>query len=263
MIRILLTAGAACLIGHAAFAHAHLWASSPAADSTVTLAPHEVTITFTDAVEPPFSTIEVTGANGQRVDQGEPHMIARDGKRLGVNVATLSPGLYTVVWHAVSVDTHKTEGTYQFTVAAPTSSGISLEHVWARATAGAATTGAAYLTVTDNGQPDRLVGVSTPVSSTAQLHETIDDQGVMKMRAVAGIDLAPGKPVLFKPGGYHVMLMGLNSPLKAGDTFPLTLIFEHAPPITASVKVEAAGVGGMAYDHGGMKGMHDHLERGQ
>lgn len=272
MIRILMTAGAACLIGHAAFAHAHLQVASPAADSIVTQPPAEVTITFTEAVEPRFSTIQVTGADGKRIDQGEPHLIAGNGKQLGVAVAALPPGAYTVVWHATAVDTHKTEGTYQFTVAPANASGITLQHVWARASAGVATTGAAYLTVTDNGQPDRLVGVSTPVAATAQLHETIDDQGVMKMRAVPGIDLVPGKPVSFQPGGYHVMLMGLQSPLKAGDTFPLTLTFEHAPPITATVKVEAAGAAATPHDHGGMQGMqgmqgmegmHDHMQHTQ
>jgi copper(I)-binding protein len=265
MIRILMTAGAACLIGHAAFAHAHLQGSSPAADSTVTPAPQEVTITFSEAVEPRFSTIQVIGADGKRIDQGEPHLVGGDGKRLGVAVASLPPGAYTVVWHATAVDTHKTEGTYQFTVAPANASGITLEHVWARATAGAATTGAAYLTVSDSGQPDRLVGVSTPVAGTAEVHETIDDHGVMKMRAVDGIDLVPGKPVTFKPGGYHIMLMGLKNPLKTGDSFPLTLTFEHAQPITVSVKVEATGAGGMAHDHASMRGMvglggmHDHM----
>ena len=266
MIRILLTAGAACLIGQAAFAHAHLLAATPAADSVVTQTPPEVTITFSEPVEPRFSTIQVTAADGKRIDQGEPHLINGDGKQLGVAVAALPPGGYTVLWHATAVDTHKTEGTYQFTVAPANASGITLQHVWARASAGAGTTGAAYLTVTDNGQPDKLVGVSTPAAEMAQLHETIDDQGVMKMRSVAGIDLTPGKPVTFQPGGYHVMLMGLHNPLKSGDTFPLTLTFEHAPPITVTVKVEPSGAPGMAHDHAsmpGMEGMHDHMQHQQ
>jgi copper(I)-binding protein len=159
-----------------------------------------------------------------------------------------------VVWHATSVDTHKTDGTYQFTVAAADPSAISVEHVWARATPGAATTGAAYLAVTDHGRPDRLVSVSTPVAAMAEVHETIHDNGVMKMRPVAGgIALDPGKPVTFTPGGYHIMLMGLKSPLKAGDSFPLTLTFEHALPITVTVHVEAMAAGGMNND--GMQNM--------
>jgi hypothetical protein len=213
-----------------------------------------VVITFTQAIEPRYATIEVTNANHQRVDDGESHLAGSDAKRLGVPLQPLPPATYTVVWRATSVDTHNTEGSSQFTVAAVDPSAISLEHVWARATPGTATTGAVYLTVTDNGRPDRLVGVSTPIAAMAEMHETIHDNGVMKMRPVAGgIALDPGKPVTFTPGGYHVMLTGLKSPLKAGDSFPLTLTFEHARSITVSVHVEAMGAGGM--NHDGMQSM--------
>jgi periplasmic copper chaperone A len=86
----------------------------------------------------------------------------------------------------------------------------------------------------------------------------------MKMRPVDSVALDPGKPVTFKPGGYHVMLTGLKSPLKAGDSLPLTFTFEHAQPITVSVQVEAAGAAGMGHDHAsmpGMEGMHmDHTQ---
>jgi copper(I)-binding protein len=236
----------------AAFAHAHLWSPSPPVDSTVTMMPSEVAIAFTEGVDPRFSSIEVTSANAQRVDNGQLHLVGGDAKRLAIGLQALTPGTYTVVWHATSVDTHKTDGTYQFTVAAADASDISLEHVWAKASAGGVTTGAAYLTVTDNGQPDRLVGASTPAATTAEFHETINDNGVMEMRPVASIALDPGKSVTFKPGGYHVMLMGLKGPLKAGDSFPLTLTFQHAQPITVTVKVEAIGAAGIEHDHGGM-----------
>jgi copper(I)-binding protein len=115
---------------------------------------------------------------------------------------------------------------------------FQVDHPWARASAGAATTGAAYLTITDHGQPDRLTGASTPVADTAELHESMSDMGTMKMRPVDGLTLAPGTPVKLAPGGYHVMLTGLKAPLKAGDTFPLTLRFEHAPPLTVTIAVE-------------------------
>jgi periplasmic copper chaperone A len=118
---------------------------------------------------------------------------------------------------------------------------FQVDHPWARASAGAAKTGAAYLTITDQGQPDQLTGASTPVADTAEVHESMADMGTMKMRPVAGLPLAPGKPVKLAPGGYHVMLMGLKAPLKQGDTFPLTLRFEHAAPMTVTVTVEAIG----------------------
>jgi copper(I)-binding protein len=244
---------AAALATPPAFAHAYLQTASPPVNSTVTLAPGEVTIAFTGAIEPRFSTIEVTGADAQRFDEGEPHLADGDPKRLAIGLHQLPPATYTVVWRVTSVDTHKTDGSYQFTVAAADVSNISLDHVWVRASAGNATTGAAYFTVVDNGSPDRLHGVSTPIATMAELHETIDDNGVMKMRPVAAIALEQGKPVTFKPGGYHVMLTGLKNPLKAGDSFPLTLTFEHAQPITVTAHVEAVGGAGM--DHGSMPGM--------
>ncbi len=243
-----------------AFAHAHLQKATPPVDGTVTQPPSQVAIQFTEAVEPRFSSIEVTNAAAQRVDTGQPHIVNGDAKQLAVSVPALPPGTYTVVWHATSVDTHKTDGRYRFIVAATDASGLSIEHVWARASAGGATTGAAYLTVTDNGQPDRLVAASTPAAAAA-LHETIQDSGVMKMRPVAAIALDPGKPVTLAPGGYHVMLTGLKAPLKAGDSFPLTLTFEHAKPVTVMVNVEAVGASGAMQVHGsmsGMGGMRDH-----
>ena len=68
------------------------------------------------------------------------------------------------------------------------------------------------------------------------------------------VALDPGKPVTFAPGGYHVMLMGLKAPLKVGDSFPLTLTFEHAHPVTVNATVEATS-GGAMRDHGGIQGM--------
>ena len=118
---------------------------------------------------------------------------------------------------------------------------FQIDHPWARASAGAAKTGAAYLTITDQGQPDQLTGASTPIAASAELHESMDDMGMMKMRPIAGLTLTPGKPVKLAPGGYHLMLMGLKAPLKAGDTFPLTLQFTHAPPQTVTVTVEPIG----------------------
>ena len=120
--------------------------------------------------------------------------------------------------------------------------GVQVENAWARATAASAMSGGVFLTVTDTGAPDRLVGASTPVAATAELHETIDDNGVMRMRPVAGgLALETGKPVVLKPGSYHLMLMGLRRQLKPGDNFPISLTFEKAGTVTATVTVGTAG----------------------
>jgi copper(I)-binding protein len=118
---------------------------------------------------------------------------------------------------------------------------VQVQDAWARATPPRAMSGGIFLTLTDSGAPDRLIGVSTPAAATAQLHQTVDDRGVMKMNEVPSLDLPPGKPVELKPGGYHIMLMGMKSQLKPGDTFPVTLTFAKAPPVTVTVTVGTAG----------------------
>ncbi len=99
-----------------AFAHAHLQSASPAADSTVTETPSVVTITFTEGVEPRFSSIEVVDAAGVRVNEGVARRPGEDDKQLVVDVRPLAAGTYTVTWRATAVDTHKTDGTFRFTV---------------------------------------------------------------------------------------------------------------------------------------------------
>jgi copper(I)-binding protein len=122
---------------------------------------------------------------------------------------------------------------------APTA-GVTVEHAWARASSGK--TGAVYLTLVDHDASDRLTGASTPVAAMAELHQSVSEGGVMKMRPVEnGLPLAPDQPATLSPGGYHLMLMGLTRPLKAGESFPLTLTFEHAPPQTVQVLVGKAG----------------------
>jgi copper resistance protein C len=99
-----------------AWAHAFLDHSSPAVGATVA-APKEISIWFTEEVEPAFSRIEVTDAAGKRVDEGGTHVDAANAELLHVAVTKLPPGTYKVTWHVVSVDTHHTQGDFTFTVA--------------------------------------------------------------------------------------------------------------------------------------------------
>jgi methionine-rich copper-binding protein CopC len=99
-----------------AFAHAMLERASPLVGSEVAAAPHEITLTFTEGVEPLFSTIELRDAHGTAVATGKPRTEQGNNRRLIVELPALGSGSYTVTWHATSVDTHKTEGSYQFTV---------------------------------------------------------------------------------------------------------------------------------------------------
>ena len=117
---------------------------------------------------------------------------------------------------------------------------LEVNNAWARATAGKADTGVAYVAI-QSPTADRLVSLSTPVAKKAELH-TMSMQGmVMKMRPLPGLDIPARQPVTLKPGGDHIMLMGLNQPLRAGQTFPLTLDFEKAGSRTVTVTVEKAG----------------------
>lgn len=72
----------------------------------------------------------------------------------------------------------------------------------------------------------RLVSAASPVAGVVEIHEMAMDGDVMRMRAVPGLDLPAGKMVELKPGGYHVMLLDLKQPLKAGDSVPVTLVVE-------------------------------------
>jgi hypothetical protein len=146
-------------------------------------------------------------------------------------------------------------GAVAFGAAAQTPAGISAENAWARPTPPNARAAAIYVTVTDHGAPDRLVGVSTPVAGTAGLHETIHDGNVMKMRPVAGgLAISAAAPISLAPGGYHIMLTDLKRPLAGGESFPLSLRFEKAGTVETTVTVRAAG-GAAAMDMGGAHDM--------
>jgi methionine-rich copper-binding protein CopC len=104
----------ALLLGIAsAAAHAHLTRAEPSVDSTVASPPHELTLWFTENLESVFSSIEVTDAAGARMDEGQPQI---SGKVMHVGLKALQPGAYKVQWRALSVDTHKTDGTFMFQV---------------------------------------------------------------------------------------------------------------------------------------------------
>jgi methionine-rich copper-binding protein CopC len=94
-------------------AHAFLDHASPLVGSTVPAAPREVSLTFTQNLESAFSTVEVTNVDGARVDQGKAQI---SGNTMRVGLKSLAPGTYRVRWHALSVDTHTTEGSFTFHV---------------------------------------------------------------------------------------------------------------------------------------------------
>lgn len=128
--------------------------------------------------------------------------------------------------------------------------GVMVHNANARATFAMATTGAVYFTVMNHSEHAvTLTGVSvdSAVAAEAQLHTTVMEGDMMKMRQMTdGIDIAPGDMVEFKSGSYHVMLLGLTKPLNEGATFDITLNFANQPPVITTVTV---GKGGSEHSH--------------
>jgi len=122
---------------------------------------------------------------------------------------------------------------------------LEIANAWARATPGKAETGAAYLTI-QSPTADRLLSASSPVAKKAELHTMSMEGMVMKMRPLPGLDIPAGQPVTLKPGAEHIMLEGLNAPLREGQSFPLTLTFEKAGTRTVTVAIEKPGAAGPA-----------------
>ena len=99
-------------------------------------------------------------------------------------------------------------------------------------------TSAGYFEIVNHGsQADKLIAASSPVSEVIEIHNHIEEDGVMKMRRVDGIDLPPGEKVIFKPGSYHLMMFKTNLP--EGETsIPLTLNYQNADPVTLIFDIE-------------------------
>ena len=140
---------------------------------------------------------------------------------------------------------------------------LVITKAWTRATPGGAKTGGGFLTIENKGSaPDKLVGVSADAAGKVEVHEMAMDGGVMKMRPVeGGLAIDPGKTVKLAPGGLHLMMMDLKSPLKQGDKLPVTLQFEKAGKVAVTLDVQGVGAPGPAaggtemkkMDHSGMK----------
>ncbi len=123
---------------------------------------------------------------------------------------------------------------------------------WSRATPKGAKIGGGFVTIENKGTtPDKLVGASSDIAGSIQVHEMSMTNGMMKMRPVeGGLTIDPGKTVKLAPGGYHLMMMDLKSPLKQGDKLPITLDFEKAGKVQVTFDVMAVGAQGPAANSG-------------
>ena len=138
----------------------------------------------------------------------------------------------------------------------PDAKPIVIDHPWARATPAGAKTGAAYMTLINNGSSgDRLLAAKTPVADAVQFHSVSEENGVSRMREMRAVEVPPGGKVAFSPGSMHIMVVGLKQPLKEGQTFPLSLTFEKAGKVEVTVSIAKVG----AMQHGDMAPMmHEH-----
>jgi methionine-rich copper-binding protein CopC len=115
-VRRLLMAFVLSLLSVSAWAHAFLSQAVPPVGGTVSAAPREVRLTFTEGIEPAFSHLELSRADGQPVNTGPATVDPRDNTQLVLPLPPLAPGRYRVKWRVVSVDTHPTEGDYTFEI---------------------------------------------------------------------------------------------------------------------------------------------------
>ena len=126
---------------------------------------------------------------------------------------------------------------------------IRIGHPYARATVAGQTTGVGFLKLDNAGADDTLLAATAAVASRVELHSMRMDGDVMQMRQVDAIALPAGKTVELKPGGWHLMFIGLKAPLKAGDKFPMKLKFERAGEVEVTVNIDALAPAAAASGH--------------
>lgn len=151
-----------------------------------------------------------------------------------------------------------------FACGAALAQSVEVKDAWARASVQGQKASGAFMKITakDGAQ---LVGVASPVAGVAEVHEMKMEGDVMKMRAAPILDLPAGKTVELKPGGYHVMLMDLKTPLLKDTQVPLTLVFKDAKGVESRLEVQVpvrtaapATGAGMGHDMKGGAAAHKH-----
>lgn len=121
---------------------------------------------------------------------------------------------------------------------------VTVKDAWVRATVPAQTTTGAFMTLTST-EDAKVVAAKSPVARSVEIHQSMVMGGMAHMHEVEALELPAGKPVRLAPGGYHVMLMGLSRPVKAGEKVPLQLVVEgrDGRRHTLEVSAEARPIG--------------------
>ena len=113
---------------------------------------------------------------------------------------------------------------------------VEVKDAWARSTVPGQKASGAFMKLTAR-EGTRLVGASSPVAGVTEVHEMKMEGDVMRMRAIAGLDLPAGQTVELKPGGYHIMLLDLKTALRKDSSIPLTLVFKDAKGVESKVEL--------------------------
>lgn len=120
----------------------------------------------------------------------------------------------------------------------PAAAQTQVSDAWVRGTIAQQTASGAFMQI-KSPKGGKLVGVSSPIAGMVELHSMSIEGNMMRMQPIASVDLPAGRAVELKPGGMHVMLMGLKGPLKAGDSVPLTLTIEGTGGQRETLQVQA------------------------
>jgi copper(I)-binding protein len=134
-------------------------------------------------------------------------------------------------------------------VALPAWAQVSAEQPWTRATPPGAKVGAGFMVLKGGGAADRVVGASSPVAGRVEMHITVREGDVMKMREVKGFDVPANGTFELKPGGAHLMLMDLRRPIRKGEKVPLTLRLEKGGELKFELTAQEAGARAPAGAH--------------
>jgi len=142
--------------------------------------------------------------------------------------------------------------------ASPVLAEVTVRDAWVRATPGAGKVTAGYAVLSNGGSADdTLIGIRAADAGMAHLHSSANKDGVMQMKGVDSLVVPAGKGVTLAPGGYHIMIMNLKKPLKAGDEITLVFAFKKQDDVTATAKVMPLSYGGQP-SSSGVSHDHDH-----
>lgn len=136
-------------------------------------------------------------------------------------------------------------GLLTITATAWAQTAVKVEDAWVRGTVATQKATGAFMRLTPSTNA-RLVEANSPVAGVVEIHEMVLEKDIMRMRQIPGLDLAAGRTMELKPGGYHVMLMDLKQALKGGEQVPITLVFEDDAKkrFTLDIKAPVTALGG-------------------